>query len=221
MTSEPEEGTVITASYQTEGIGRHNKSWISMPGKNLLTSIILYPNHIKASNAYILNMVATLALVELLAELKLEVKIKWPNDILINGAKISGVLIHNQISNDRIKGTVLSIGLNVNKSPINLDYPVTSICNELGKELEVKQIQNMLLTGISHWYELTRKDFDGLKGAFLDNLHGRHESISFIRDDGKTLDGTILDVNYNGELIILSNDNHKINLGSDYSILMP
>ncbi|HIC98278.1 MAG TPA: biotin--[acetyl-CoA-carboxylase] ligase, partial [Pyrodictiaceae archaeon] len=104
------EGTVIVADIQTKGRGRIMRTW-SSPKGGLWMSVILKPNprHITK-----LVFISALAVVETLAEFGIEGKIKWPNDVLVSGKKICGILSEGRYSKSGIEYVILGLGINVN-----------------------------------------------------------------------------------------------------------
>ncbi len=137
----PPNATVIVADYQTAGKGRFNRSWLSHPGSNALLSLILYPTFFKASQAFLLNVISTMATVKLLVNMGIpSPRIKWPNDVLVNGKKIAGTLIRNQLSKGAISSSVVSIGLNVNQQKWEDGYSATSIKLINSTEINVEKI---------------------------------------------------------------------------------
>ena len=92
------EGMVVSTDYQTSGRGQIGNRWESEPGKNLLFSVFLKPLTLNARHFFYFNMSVCLAVADALNELAPGFKIKWPNDILFNGKKISGILIENTIA---------------------------------------------------------------------------------------------------------------------------
>src|ERR1700747_2779313 len=111
------EGTVIYTKKQTAGRGQRGNTWVSEDGKNLTMCFVFHPNFLNAANSFLLSMTVSLALHDLLTELlteKQEVKIKWPNDILIDGKKVAGILIENVLREEQLSSSVIGIGLNLN-----------------------------------------------------------------------------------------------------------
>ncbi|MFI5220658.1 MAG: biotin--[acetyl-CoA-carboxylase] ligase, partial [Bacteroidia bacterium] len=100
--SKPAEGTAIMADFQDYGRGQRETIWESENGKNLLVSFILYPQ-IDTADYFLLNECFSLAVREVIEDITgLDVKIKWPNDILVNNKKIAGILIENSIRGNTI-----------------------------------------------------------------------------------------------------------------------
>ena len=124
------EGTVIIAEEQTAGKGRMRRLWIT-PGGNIALSIILYP---EVSQLPYLIMLASLAAVYSIEKITgLAPWIKWPNDVLVNGKKVCGILIESDVRKHSVAYTVIGIGINVNLKLA--DYPeITSIATSLADE---------------------------------------------------------------------------------------
>jgi BirA family biotin operon repressor/biotin-[acetyl-CoA-carboxylase] ligase len=118
----------ITADKQKSGRGRQNKKWESEAGKNLLLSFLLYPST-PPSLQFDICCYVSVALAEQIAELcpASEVYIKWPNDIYIGNKKVAGILIENFIYRERIKYSIVGIGLNLNQTvfPPSLPNPTS------------------------------------------------------------------------------------------------
>ncbi len=91
------EGTVILADVQTQGKGQGDNTWLSDKGLNLLCSIILKPDFLPAYKQFYLSMCIATGINDCLTDLGIRSQVKWPNDILINGKKVAGILIENTI----------------------------------------------------------------------------------------------------------------------------
>ena len=125
------DGLVIVSDYQTSGKGQLSNKWDSENGKNVLMSVAINTD-IKIENQFILNVISSLSVLDLLDELNLEnSSVKWPNDILVGKRKISGILIQNKLLLDTIKSAVIGIGLNINQSNFTtFKREATSVKNE-------------------------------------------------------------------------------------------
>lgn len=147
------EGTVIIADEQTEGRGRLGRTWIAPPASNLLISIILYPKLAQLSQ---LNMVAALSVSQAVEKVtELSSSIKWPNDILIRGKKVSGILIENILEGREVKASIVGIGINVNFFPdLDITPTPTSLSGECGKELSREMVLQCFLEEFEHLYKL-------------------------------------------------------------------
>lgn len=111
------EGTMVITDNQTQGKGQRGNSWEAKPGQNLTFSVILKPTFLKASEQFQLNRSVSLGLYDFLCEkFGAWVKIKWPNDMIVQNKKVCGILIENIIQGSVIEWSVVGIGLNVNQT---------------------------------------------------------------------------------------------------------
>ena len=146
------EGTVIIADEQTAGKGRIKRVWLSPKG-NVALSVILYP-----SVAYLpaLIMLASLAVVHSIeAVTGLKSQVKWPNDVLINGRKVCGILIESEVRRNIVNYAIIGIGVNVNLRLY--DFPeiqptATSLSDELGRDVSPLSVIRCLLVEIERLY---------------------------------------------------------------------
>jgi BirA family biotin operon repressor/biotin-[acetyl-CoA-carboxylase] ligase len=146
------EGTVIIADMQTAGRGRLDRAWLSPKG-SLAISLILKPS---LDNLPQLVMIASLAVVRAIKKVTgLETRIKWPNDVLIKGKKVCGILIESEVKGDRINFAVIGIGINANFDP--LTFPeisdiATSLSHELAAEVSKAELASALLSELEQLY---------------------------------------------------------------------
>lgn len=146
------EGTAVIANEQTAARGRLRRVWLTPQG-NIALSVILYPCR---EHLHSLIMAASLAMarcIEVVTSLKPE--IKWPNDVLIGGKKVGGILIESDVRTDRVNYAILGIGMNVNLNVA--DFPeiqtkVTSLSHELGKEVSRLDLIRCLFSEIEFFY---------------------------------------------------------------------
>ncbi|MFO7622165.1 MAG: biotin--[acetyl-CoA-carboxylase] ligase [Bacteroidales bacterium] len=115
QSNSPREGTIIHTNYQSHGKGRQGNRWESEDGKNLLFTIILYPEMILPGKQFLISMALSLGICDFLEGEVQNCSIKWPNDMYVNGRKIAGILIENSISGNIIRSSIAGIGLNVNQ----------------------------------------------------------------------------------------------------------
>jgi BirA family biotin operon repressor/biotin-[acetyl-CoA-carboxylase] ligase len=151
------EGTVVVAEEQTTGRARLGRTWINPPGV-VAVSIILHP---EMSQLIRLTMVAALATSRCIEKATgLETTIKWPNDVLLNGKKISGILTESALRGQSVDWAVIGIGINVNFDP--KAYPeiadiATSLSVELGKEVSQLKVLLHLLSELEFFYLALRR----------------------------------------------------------------
>jgi BirA family biotin operon repressor/biotin-[acetyl-CoA-carboxylase] ligase len=163
------EGTVVIADEQTEGKGRIGRFWSSPKGCVAL-SIILYPKQTYLSS---LIMVASLAVMRTIKSVtRLHSPIKWPNDVLINGKKVCGILVESGVQSSDSNYAIIGIGINVNLEATCLDdvsSMATSLSNELGSEVSRLKIIRKLLCEIERLY-ISAKDNEIVYREWMRNL---------------------------------------------------
>lgn len=152
------EGSVVVAECQTSGRGRMGRSWSSPPGVNVYTSVILRPA-LALSAATQLTFLAAVAVARAIEKVcGVRVSVKWPNDILLNGKKIAGLLNELNAETEGIHYVVLGIGVNLNmveaQFPPDLRYPATSILLETGQLVDRVVFIRTLFTEIDSLYAL-------------------------------------------------------------------
>jgi BirA family biotin operon repressor/biotin-[acetyl-CoA-carboxylase] ligase len=129
----------VVAEHQTNGRGRLNRKWESDPG-GLWVTLILTPD-VPAALAYLYNFAASLSLSLTLESLfELDVRVKWPNDLLLNGKKLAGLLSEIETRADMIRYLLVGIGLNVNNDPSSEAFAATSLQKTLGRSVSRKEI---------------------------------------------------------------------------------
>ena len=138
------EGTIVIAGEQTGGRGRAERTWLSPKG-NIALSIVLFPD---MSCLPLLVMIASLAVIRSIESVTgLKAWIKWPNDILIGDKKVCGILIENEVKNNKLVYSIIGIGINVNMTPEvgEISVSATSLRDELGGNvLRTDIIRNLL-----------------------------------------------------------------------------
>ena len=198
--------TIISADEQTHGRGRFERKWVAGSGENIYISFVLKPEN----KIYISNLTQYLAVVltKVLADYGLFATIKWPNDVLVGGKKISGILCESKLIHNQIVGVVLGIGVNLNMSSAEIsliDKPATSLNLEIGGNIDKqkflfslldefkKNYQNVIDFGFSYFKEeyCERIEFLG-KDIFIQQRDG----VSREKYKAKTIDT-------NGSLIVL------------------
>lgn len=204
------EGTVLTALHQTQGRGQSGNVWHSESGKNVLFSVVLYPKFLQVQEQFYLTMAMALALQKTVMHFVQDksVQIKWANDILVQGKKISGMLIENQIAGNKWQSSVVGIGINVNQSLFEPDiqHKTTSCIIETGKKTELSQWYTVLCEHTEHYYlKLKNQGLEQIKADYTQNLAGYHEHRNFIVNN-QIVQGIILGVDKQGKLAVQHQD---------------
>ncbi len=167
------EGTLIWARAQSRGRGRRGRSW-SSPVGNLYLSLLLRPRVPPAVAAQV-GFVAAVALAEALVALLppgRNVACKWPNDLLVDGAKISGILPEAEAAGGLVEAMVLGIGVNVASFPASLPYRATSL-SAAGASATVEEVLEVLAAGLERWYARWRAEgFEPVRRRWLERALG-------------------------------------------------
>ncbi|MFG3679186.1 biotin--[acetyl-CoA-carboxylase] ligase [Micromonospora chalcea] len=217
------EGLVVVAERQTSGRGRRGRVWQSPPRAGLATSVLLRPGEADAERGWApvpvtgygwLPLLAGVALVEavrLLAEL--DARLKWPNDLLVDGAKCAGVLAEAVPGeNDRPPGIVVGVGLNVTlradelpENPTGL--PATSLQLAGATATDRDPLLRALLRSLADWYERWRDaggdaEASGLREAYLAGCATIGRQVRVLLPDGSEAHGTATGVDADGQLLV-------------------
>ncbi len=200
-------GTVVITDNQTSGRGRQANKWMSISGKSLTFSIILYPN-VLPNQINLYSLIAGLAITDCLIEYNIHAKLKWPNDILINSKKVGGILCESKISGGVIKSMVIGIGLNVNENiaelPEELRDNATSLMIESGTQYQLEVVLANILNHLEH-----RIKNDETNSQLLDwEKHCAHlnQEVTF-RNGNDIVEGVFNGLSSIGQAIITINGN--------------
>jgi BirA family transcriptional regulator, biotin operon repressor / biotin---[acetyl-CoA-carboxylase] ligase len=196
-------GTLIWAGEQLAGRGRRGRGWTSPPG-NLYLSLLLRPGCVP-SIACQLNFVAAVALAEaavVLLPSGVPVALKWPNDVLINGAKVSGILLEAAAAADHmIDWLVIGVGVNIASHPADTPYPATSLQRE-GVASTPAEVLEAFASSFERWHDVWREvGFTRVRDRWLASARGLGEPIE-IRLERETLHGRFSDLDETGALML-------------------
>ena len=207
------DSTVVYTYRQTAGRGRLQRKWNYAGEDNIYASIVLKPsNHMKEVYSNLTQLLCVV-LAEVFEEYGVEPKIKWPNDIRINGKKISGILAEASTAQDGcLKGLVLGFGVNLNvqKEVLeSIDQPATSLNIETGKYVDKEDFLKKVITKFCLYYNrfieegflLIREDYKR-RAEFL------NQDVS-VKVFDKTIEGKAVDITDNGALKIVDKDNKE------------
>ncbi|MCE5194649.1 MAG: biotin--[acetyl-CoA-carboxylase] ligase [Nitrospiraceae bacterium] len=217
-------GAVLIADTQLKGKGRLGRTWISPPKGNIYMSVILKPE-IQPKDGTLLTIMAAIACAKAVRSLtskhseELQVKIKWPNDLMLLNKKFGGILTEMRLDPDRIVTAVIGIGINVNIIPDSLPADVkaaaTSLKEHLEKPLSRTQIIAEILKGMEYWHEkLIKQGRQPLLEEWkkLSSTLGRKVRVSA---GNETFTGIAEDIDDEGMLLLRlpSNTIKRINAG--------
>ena len=194
-------GAVIMADVQTQGKGQRGNIWLSESGKNLLSSFVFKPDNLSVENQIALTWATSLSLLKTLRKFNIEALIKWPNDILVGGKKIAGILIENQLQGTRISCSIIGIGLNLNQTFFD-DLNATSVLLETKQIVEPRTFLNILAHEMNEQFQLIySSSFEILKTEYENNLFQMNELKSY-EDEFGVFVGKIIGTTEEGKILI-------------------
>ena len=193
-------GALILADTQTAGKGQRGSLWESETGKNLLCSYVYIPDNLSVDFLQELNMCLSISLIKCLNYFEIDAEIKWPNDILVDGKKISGILIENNVRAGKVKSMIFGIGLNINQQSF-LNLRATSMALIRGAEFSVDEVSLQLTKEFNHWISFVGGDHQALKLVYLNQLYGLN-AIHRFQSQSQEFEGIIVGVNDFGDLEI-------------------
>ncbi len=157
MESKLMEGMLVSTGFQTRGRGQKDNEWHSTPGLNALFSLYLTPKFLDTAQLNTLSFAVGLGLRAAIQQLvpKAEVKLKWPNDVLVDSQKICGILIENMLG--AIPRSIVGIGINVNQSSFWKLANTTSLLKLLGRKLDVNEVVNLACEFVEKYYLLAKE----------------------------------------------------------------
>lgn len=179
-------GAAFFAESQSAGRGRGSHRWFSPPGANLYGSVLLRPDaspQFEPSRIPAITLAFGVAVARsALAFLSADVRLKWPNDVLVHGRKLAGILVEATFRGARPHALIVGVGMNVHQSefPDELDDRATSLVMAGARECDRSRIAARLLLEIEHVYDRYRREGLGAFAAELDALDGlRGRAVSF------------------------------------------
>ncbi|MFD0867814.1 biotin--protein ligase [Chlamydia abortus] len=212
------EGTVVLAEEQTSGRGRMGKKWLSPKGKGIWMSIVLKP-HIPLKQTSQLTLLTAVALCRTLRqELGVAVGIKWPNDLLVDGLKVSGILLESSGEDDRLNYVVAGIGISVNMEaddfPEELDGKATSLRIVCGRPLDRIQIIRRFLEKFEELYLLyLQQGFSPIRTLWEALTISLNRPLRVKTYNG-WVEGTAESIDDNGALTVKTRDGETMKLYS-------
>lgn len=212
------EGTLVIAEEQTQGRGRRGRNWFSPPGAGIYLSLILRPGILPQEAPRFALLTAT-AVAEAVREITmLETRIKWPNDILVGGRKLGGILTEISMEMDKVEYMIVGLGLNVNLAreafPPDLQELGTSIQVEMGRFLPRLPLVRRILEKFEETYqEYQRQGFASIRSrwqAFTDMI-GRTVAVDTM---GRRFTGEVMDFDEDGYLVVREHNGGPVRLFS-------
>jgi len=197
--------TVVYTSVQTNGRGRFSRKWVDLGNGNLFISIVLKPTDNLKQSYSNLTQYTCLKLAKTFEKYDVKPHIKWPNDILINNKKISGILAETVIKNNELKGIIIGVGINLNakeKDCLSIDKQATALNIELRKDID-KQIflENFVNTFFENYEEFLKQGFYLIKKDYEKYINFIGKEITITNLNAK-ITGVAEKITDNGAIII-------------------
>jgi BirA family biotin operon repressor/biotin-[acetyl-CoA-carboxylase] ligase len=190
-------GSLVITDHQTHGRGRLSRSWFSQPASALTFSLLLHPATHHLSR---LTMIAALAVGDALLEIGVRTALKWPNDVLLEGRKVCGILSETAWEGSRFLGAVLGIGVNISTDFSGHPLAQTAISlSEVIGAVDRVDLLKRILAHIDEYY--AQIDRDSLRLTWRDRLSTIGQQVRVVQPN-ETLIGIAEDVDANGALLI-------------------
>ncbi|MCA0932255.1 biotin--[acetyl-CoA-carboxylase] ligase [Lutimonas saemankumensis] len=197
--------TVVTAKFQTNGRGQKGAVWESEKGKNLICSILVKLEGVRAEDQFMLNCAVSSGIHNYLKRFNLpKLTVKWPNDIMSVSSKLGGILIENTLLGGEISQSIIGIGINVNQESFSNELPnAVSLKQLTGSETDLEIFLQDLLNSIQNKFELVFENrYDELKSIYEADLYRKDKVHTFKNLKGELFSGLIRGVNHQGMLQI-------------------
>ena len=211
------EGTLVLAESQKAGKGRRGRTWVSPPGAGIWMSILLRPD-CPADKASMLTLVAALAVERGIRKAEgLATKIKWPNDLVLNGKKICGILTEMKTAGSRAGYVVVGIGINANLTEFSEDLKdkATSLLLESGKEANRPEIVAAVMEAMEEYYEafLQEQNLSAMVEEYNQKLVSLNRRVRVL-DPAGGYEGQCLGITSTGELRVKKDDRSVVSVVS-------
>ncbi len=200
--------SLVVADEQTTGRGRAGRRWITPKGTALAFSLILRPAASEADSPSLFTGLGVVAIMDALKARGLKPQVKWPNDVLLNGKKVAGILVESVWTGDALDMVALGMGVNAlagsNPPDNELLFPATNVEVELGVPLNRAELLRDILFALADWRP--KLATGKLVKAWEENLAFRGEQVQVARGDEEPLAGRVVGLEPDGGLRLLVND---------------
>lgn len=203
--------SVVVANHQTNGRGQRGSSWLSEKDKNLTFSVLKRNISIVANQQFLLNILVSLSIVKSLEGFNIpKLAIKWPNDILSDHHKISGILIENLIKNKQIEYAIIGIGLNVNQVKFEGLSKVSSLKNIMPLAVDKDELLTKIIDKLKMYFKLySENGSEFLNSEYESYLFRKDKPSTFSSHDNNLFTGIIRGVSTSGKLCVQMEDFNK------------
>lgn len=215
-------GTLVVADEQTAGRGRAGRRWITLPGSGIALSLLLRWDPPAGGRPGALSVFGALGVVEAARQIGADAQIKWPNDVLVGGRKVGGVLVEAQWQGSGLVSAVVGIGVNVRRGsvppPDVVDFPAGCLEDIVGGPIDLNAFLLALVRAAGRWYP---------KLGSLEMLQAWESRLAFcgsrveVTDGGARRQGRLAGLDKDGQLILEAPGGKKLVIGPTASDLRP
>ncbi len=198
--------TIVVANHQTKGRGQIGTTWSAEAGKNLTFSVFKGLLGLKMEHAFFVSIAVSLAIIKTLEDLQIpKLKIKWPNDILSEKLKISGILIETIIKNNRLDASIIGIGLNVNQVHFKNLPKASSLKVLTGRLFDLDELQFKIVKNLQGQFDRLRAgEHHELKKDYERYLFRNNKPSTFQDVEGNLFAGFIKGITNSGKLKVFT-----------------
>ena len=202
------DSSIVFADHQSSGRGRFDRRWITEPKSAIAVSIVLRPEELEHHKLSFFSPLAAVALSDVLEKkYHIQSEIKWPNDVLINRKKTSGILTELSWNGDHLAGIVIGVGINVLETSLppepNLNFPATYLQAHTNEPIDRYQFLADFLQAFFYWRPKIHSQ--NFINYWTNRLAFRGEKVYIKQKDGKIqLSGTLKGISQNGDLELIS-----------------
>ncbi|MEN8242422.1 MAG: biotin--[acetyl-CoA-carboxylase] ligase [Chloroflexota bacterium] len=200
--------SIIAADHQTHGRGRSGRKWFTPPNAALAFSLLLRPESAPDGVGRFSGLGALAVCTALKQDYQLNALIKWPNDVLLNGRKVCGVLPEAIWLGSDLQAVILGIGINLSPEAYPKDtpllFPAIAVEEALGKPVESHRFLLAVLTHLKGWYK--RLDSPAFIAEWQDNLAFRGQAVEIIQDDQPVSSGRLAGLDDHGRLVLTDDE---------------
>lgn len=195
----------ITAQYQTAGKGRRGREWVSPPGTALMFSLMFKPK-LDMDQCSMVTLIAAMAINKAMADIDVETQIKWPNDVIVGGKKICGILTEAVVDKGYM---IVGCGVNLNQEefPEDLADKATSILIETGDCVDEDSLLECIISHFEKYLEALNEagNMSGLRDEYNEMLVNKASEVTVLDPQGE-YNGISEGINDKGELIVKKED---------------
>lgn len=208
-----DDGCLVVADQQTQGRGRMNRRWVTRPGVALAFSLILHPRPEEIEHMGFFSPLGALAISQALeTTLGLDVQIKWPNDVLLQGLKVAGLLLEAAWLGAELQGIVIGIGLNVSPAAVppagELLFPATSVEDAAGRPVERIRLLRDILQALFEWRPKLHENT--FRQAWEQRLAFRGQWVRIEGTGSEPVSGEVLGIDPSGSLLLRGSAGERI-----------